>query len=164
MDVTLGDGRTLEVAGQGTLLMYVNLPDRSTRKCRLLDVLYVAYNLLSVSKAAENGKVTKFDEAGCRILDRSGRLVAQAWKSGSLYYLDCRVGEQVSMAQEESKQTSLWHRRFGHLAVRGLQMLARDGLVRGLNCSFSGDVEFCEACVSTRGHLLKQGTAVQPNH
>ena len=54
-DVTLGDGRQLEATGRGNVSLTMNLPN-GAHKCRLLDVLYVpslAYNLLSVSKAAE---------------------------------------------------------------------------------------------------------------
>ena len=49
-DVTLGDGHTLEATGQGTVSLMMNLSDGSSRKCRLLDVLFVPslmYNLLT---------------------------------------------------------------------------------------------------------------------
>ena len=64
VEVTLGDGNVLKVSGQGVVSLKMKLPDGSVRRCKLLDVLYVpdlAYNLLSVSKAAESGKMTKFD-------------------------------------------------------------------------------------------------------
>ena len=117
-DVTLGDGHTLEATGQDTVSLVMNHPDGCQSKCRVLDVLYVpslTYNLLSVSKAAENWKETKFDQDGCRILTESGRVVARAQRCGSLYYLDCSAGERVSITEHESSETVLWHRRFGHL-------------------------------------------------
>ena len=89
MEVTLGDGN---VAGQGVVSLKMKLSDGSVRRCKLLDVLYVpglAYNLLSVSKAAESGNVTNFDANGCQILNKNQRVVAKAVKCGSLYYLDC---------------------------------------------------------------------------
>jgi hypothetical protein len=150
-NVSVGDGHKLNVAGQGAVLMSMNLPDGKTRKCRLKDVLYVpslSYNLMSVSKAAENGKVTQFDENGCRILDRKGDLLALAQQRGSLYYLRCGVKEQVNVAKQRCKQITLWHRRFGHLGVGGLKSLVRDSLVSELNCKISDEPDFCEACTS----------------
>ena len=84
-DVTLGDGNTLEVGGHGTVFLKMKLSDSSTRKSKLLDVLHVpglSCNLLSVSKAAENGKVTKFNKDGCKILNSDNKLIAKAKKLG----------------------------------------------------------------------------------
>ncbi len=87
MEETLGDGHVLKVAGQGVVSLKMKLPDGSVRRCKLLDVLYVpalAYNLLSVLKVAENGKVTKFDDNGCQILNlihkQGNRKRNQVWK------------------------------------------------------------------------------------
>ena len=103
----------------------MRLPDRSTRKCKLLDLLHVpalSYNHLSVSKAAESGAVTEFDEDGCKIHNSNYKLIAKANKLGRLYHLDCEVSEQASIVQQESKK-SLWHRRYGYLGVQSLRKL-----------------------------------------
>ena len=87
MEVTLGDGNVLNVAGQGVVSLKMKLSDGSVRRCKLLDVLYVpglAYNLLSVSKAAESGNVTNFDANGCQILNKNQRVVAKAVKCSRL--------------------------------------------------------------------------------
>ena len=92
-EVALGDGHALEVTGHGTVALVMKLPDGKTQRCKLHDVLYVpklSYNLLSVSKATEAGKTTKFSEAGCQILDVNGKLSAEGSRVGSLYYLDVR--------------------------------------------------------------------------
>ena len=46
----------------------MELPDGTTKVCKLNDVLYVpklSYNLLSVPRAAKAGKTAKFSETGC---------------------------------------------------------------------------------------------------
>ena len=59
-EVTLGDGHTLNGTGIGTVRIETLLPDGNSRRCTLKKVLYVSYNLLSISKAAEAGNTTKF--------------------------------------------------------------------------------------------------------
>ena len=144
-DVTLGDGHTLQATGQGTVPLVMNLPDGSSSTCCLLEVLFVpslSYNLVSVSKAAERGKDATFDQDSCKIVSKSGHIVARAHQRGSLYYLDCRAAERVTITQSPN-QTTLWHQRFGHLSGQALHKLSRNKLVHGLNCTLSDQVGFC---------------------
>ena len=72
-DITLGDGHTLQATAQGTVPLMMHLPDVSSSKCCLREVLFVlsfSYNLVSASKAAERGKDIKFDQDGCTIVER----------------------------------------------------------------------------------------------
>ena len=107
MEVTLGDGNVLKLSGQGVVSLKMKLPDGSVRRCKLLDVLYVpdlAYNLLSVSKEAESGKMTKFDANGCQILNGNQKVIAKATRCGSLYYLDYEKNLQANIVQQDSKE------------------------------------------------------------
>ena len=158
LEVTLGDGHTLEATGHGTVVLEMKLPDGTTKKCNLRNVLYVpklAYNLLSVSKATETGKTTRFSEAGCRILDAKRKLVAAGTRVGSLYYLDCLTGcQQINAAASVCQETrgEVWHRRFGHLGARNLQKLAKDKLVDGFDYDVSKKIGFCESCAEGKHH------------
>ena len=42
------------------------------------------------------------------------------------------------------------HRRVGHLGKVGMERLARDGLVRGLEGGVAGEMEMCEGCELSR--------------
>ena len=100
--VMLGDGHTLKGTGHGTVTLMMNEHNSSTSECHLLNVLYVpslSYNLLSVSKTAENGKTTVFDKESCKLRSSSGRIIARPHCLGSLYYLDCRVIDQANVSQ-----------------------------------------------------------------
>ena len=88
--VTLGDGHEREAVGRGTVYLAMKMPKGKTSQRKLRDVLFVpklSYNLLSVSKVVEAGKMTKFDDAHCRTTGDGGKLFAMATKVGSLYYL-----------------------------------------------------------------------------
>ena len=161
LEVAMGDGHTLTAAGKGDVTLDVRLPNEKNKSCKLHDVLYVpklSYNLLSVAKAAQRGKVTKFTKSGCYILDKQHNLIAKASKVGSLYYLDhspYQVQEEANSAKSSETKEDIWHRRFGHLGVRNLQRLARDKLVDGFDYDASKDISFCEPCVEGKQHRSK---------
>ena len=70
--VTVGDGRRLEAVGCGMVRLWMKLPDEKIKSCQLQEVLHVPdlmYNLVSVLKASEAGKMTKFNKPGCHILN-----------------------------------------------------------------------------------------------
>ena len=149
--VTLGDGSSLDVAGKGTVDMDMLLRDGSRRGCALKKVLYVpelAYNLVSVSRAAEAGKSVNFHDLGCEFLNEADETVALSVRQGSLYYLKfaMKSHEGVYVAQAENKER-LWHRRFGHLNEQSMQKLVRKGLVNQLDYNTSGEIGICEACI-----------------
>jgi len=86
------DGRNLEAIGRGTVTITVKLQTNKKKTLNLYDTLLVpglTYNLLSVAKAAEHGKVTVFNEKGCEMQDDIGHVVAFAQRVGSLYRLQC---------------------------------------------------------------------------
>ena len=69
----------------------------------------------------------RFEKDSCQVLDE-GKLVAVADKIEELYYLNCHARHVNSNTAEtqgsgESKEAK-WHRRFGHLGMRGLQTLS----------------------------------------
>ena len=156
--VTLGDGHTLEVVGQGIVTLEARLPSGKIKRCNLNNVLCVpklAYNLLSVTKASEAGKTVCFNKNVCTILNKKGKALAIAAKLGSLYYLNCKQSQNqlmnVSIDKRESKET-LWHRRYGHLGENGLRKLAKKGLVDSFNYDASEEISFCETYIGGKHH------------
>ena len=160
--VTLGDGHTLEATAEGTVRLETLLPDGSTKECRLNNVLFVpklSYSLLSVSKAALAGKVTKFDKVGCEILNEEEKVIGFATRVGNLYHLEhCRKSQAGNVADKESKE-KLWHRRFGHLGEQNLQRIAREKLVCQFNYNLSKSIGFCKTCVGGKHHRTPFGSS-----
>jgi len=163
LEIMLGDGHALEATGQGVVALEMKLPDGKTRRCKLHDVLFVpklSYNLLSVSKAAETGKMAEFNKAGCQILDANKKLIAAATRVGSLYCLDCQskpcTTRRVNAAEVKE---NVWHRRFGHLGVRNLQKLAKDKLADGFDYDLSKGIDFCESCTEGKHHRSRFPTS-----
>lgn len=152
--VTLGDGSLLEGPAEGTVKLGMIPPDGSTQQCTLNNVLYVpklSYSLLSVSKASEAGKTTKFDKSGCKILNQKKKVIAVATKHGNLYYLEYRKREESANATENNIEM-LWHRRYGHIGEQNLKGLANSKLVEQFDYNSSRDLGFCESCIGGKQH------------
>ena len=129
--VTLGDGHELEAVGRGTVYLAMKMPKGKTSQHKLRGVLFMprlSYNLLSVSKVAEAGKTTKFDDDRCRITGDGSRLFAMATK---VDYQKLATGQQANAvkSKQESKE-NIWHR---HLGVKNLKKLARDNMIDGFD-------------------------------
>ena len=144
----------MEAVGTGVVELKLKLPGGQSKIGRLDEVLYVptlAYNLLSVPKVTEAGKTVKFGETQGELIGSQGEIVGIASKAGSLYYLNCEPFSQLVNSASHSRE-NLWHRRFGHLGERNLQMLKKVDLVKGFDYNVSKDVKFCESCVSGKIH------------
>ena len=151
IDVVLGDGRALTAVGRGKLVLDMLLPNGETKSCTLHDVLYVpklSYNLLSVAKVSKRNKIVKFTKSACYVFDKQHKMVAKATRIGSLYQLNYKPhNEQTSFAAKLDTKEDIWHKRFGHLGVGGLQKLVREKLVEGFDYDASKNLTFCESCL-----------------
>ena len=156
--VILGDGHQLEATAGGVIELRLVLPDGTTKKCRLDDVLYVpdlTYNLLSVSRMTEAGKEVNFVDNHCLVTDQGERVIAFASKKRNLYYLNYVNVEQSSCVCTAEENESVWHRRFGHLGETYLQQIAREKLVNGFVYDIKQCTKFCESCVKGKFHKSK---------
>ena len=116
----------------------------------------LAYNLVSVSKAADAGKTVHFDDSVCEFQNKSGEVIAVGAREGSLFYLKVarKSRESVSVAHNKNKKR-LWHRRLGHLNEQSMKRLVDKDLVNQLDYDMSGEVGVCEACIG--GKQCKNG-------
>ena len=97
VDVVLGDGRALTAVGRGKVELDIVLPNGKVKSCTLCDVLYVpelSYNLISVAKASQKGKIVRFTKSACYMLDKSHKIVAKATRVGGLYQLDYKPNQE----------------------------------------------------------------------
>ena len=156
-NVIVGDGFTLEVKGEGTVLLDVKVNGNEIKQCKLLNVLYVpelSYNLLSVSKAVNAGKVVEFDNDGCNIKDERGRVLASAKRVGNLFYLNNI--EKPPRKHEMNAAEQTWHSRYGHINIDRLNHLRKENMVDGMNYSTSQkEKTICKPCIDGKHHRTK---------
>ena len=151
IDIALGDGYTLKAAKQGTVEIKVYVQKDVEGKCILHDVLYapeLSYCLLSVPKATERGATVTFDNNKCCIINKKQQQIAEGIKEGRLYYLRCPCTVYTA-----TTDNNIWHRRYGHLSPKYLQLLAKKKLVIGLDYETClKGINFCESCVEGKQH------------
>lgn len=87
-------------------------------------VLYVpklTYNLISISKNTESGKIFSSSDGTCQIPDERQKLVDSGARVSNLYYLDCQTDrQQINAAQNRSQEAKeiIWQRRLSHLGAK----------------------------------------------
>ena len=159
IEVMLGDNHALTATGRGEVVLDMVLPNGESKSCTLHNVLYVpklAYNLISVTKASQTGKVVKFTKSACYVLDKRHKIIAKATKVGDLYLIDHKVNhKRVNVARQSDTKEDIWHKRYGHLGLSNLQMLVRKKLVNGFDFDMTRELAFCEACPEGKQHRTK---------
>jgi len=158
LEIVLGDGYVVKSQQQGTVSLMMKLPGNESRKCNLRDVLYVpnlSYNLVSVSKAVNAGKIVEFDGKHAQIKSVEGKLTGIGTRIGNLYYMDCYDCRKdcINISTQNNGQ-DIWHRRFGHLGIQNLQKLTNEKMVDGLDCDVTTDTDLCEPCIGGKHHKI----------
>ena len=78
-----------------------------------------------------------------------------------LYVLQGKAITGVSAIVKNPDETRLWHRRLGHISMKGLQELCRQGMLDSkLICS----LDFCESCILGKAHKLKFAKATHTSN
>ena len=122
----------------------------------------LSHNLLSVSKAASNGKSFEFGQSHCNIIDNKFGIIAIATKCRNLYYLNC-AGSKLSVkenhaamkcASTDQTKESIWRRRYEHLGARNLERTAKKQLVAGFDYEPKKESSFSEPCVGGKQSTL----------
>ncbi|RVW70488.1 Retrovirus-related Pol polyprotein from transposon TNT 1-94 [Vitis vinifera] len=73
---------------------------------------------------------------------KGARVLARGKKTGTLYMTSCP--RDTIAVVDASTDTSLWHRRLGHMSEKGMKMLLSKGKLPELK---SIDFDMCESCI-----------------
>ncbi len=148
----VGDAR-VKAVGCGSVILTSHV-DGETHTIALNDVLHVPSatdNLLSVGRFVERGNTFVATKFGAFLFDSNESLIATAKLDDSLFHLDVKVTHELSNVSKPVKYSWMeWHKRFGHIAVSGLQHLRRRNLVDGFDVDESSELQDCEACVRAK--------------
>ena len=125
------------------------LPNDEVKICTLKNVLHVpdlTYNLLSVSRITDSGKLVKFPDNVCRVLTPNNDQIALASKVDKLYYLKCNIlfNNKLFLSSKHENDEFIWHRRFAHLGFDNLRKLVTKQMASDLDFDTSLESKACE--------------------
>ena len=148
--VLMGNDHVCSVNGAGSIKF--KLWDGSIRTIENVRwVPQLRRNLLSLGMFDKNGCSYKSEGGKLRVLKGSMVVLRGSLQHG-LYILEGRAIDGMAAAVKDEDKTRLWHRRLGHISLRGLQELCKQGILDSKSIT---SLEFCETCVLGKTHKLK---------
>lgn len=146
----MGNNTVSEVKGIGKLKI-VN-PDQST--VVLTGVRYMpsmVINLISYGQLEKNG--CKYSGKNYNVVFFKGgkKVLSGNYKDG-LYYLDGSVEKaEVNVVRQGVNMTNLWHSRLGHMSLKNMYILVKNGYLSDKEVH---TLDFCEECVLGKANKL----------
>lgn len=147
------DGHSLSVDRGGTLNVQSFVHGGKPVEITLNETCYsrdVRENLLSIGKLDDGGARITI-ENGEMTVAHAGETIFVAKKVGGIYWASFEVLKptaNLALAVKESNE--LWHRRFGHISMRSILTMNKQGAVKGLDNKVTDDLDFCSCCVRSK--------------
>ncbi|KAH9655442.1 hypothetical protein KPL70_022326 [Citrus sinensis] len=142
--VMMGNNAMCKIIGIGNIRF--KLHDGSIRELKQVRfVPDLKRNLISLRMLDQIGYSVKI-ESGEMMIIKGTETIMKGLRKNEVFVLDGEVvtGEVGLSVNANTDKTRLWHLRLGHIGVRGLKELDKQGLLEGDKI---GDLEFCESCV-----------------
>ena len=139
-NVYLADGSALDVVSMRDVRIL--LPNGSVWLLeKVQHIPELRRNLISVGQLDDNGHAILF-VGGTWKVTKGARVLARGKKTGTLYMTSSP--RDTIIITDASTDTSLWHRRLGHMSEKGMKMLLSKRKLPELK---SIDFDMCESCI-----------------
>lgn len=143
--------QSMDVKGIGTVkvVSYVNGVPITCNITQVLHVPELERNLLSIKKLDKLGIRAIFDNGVLLQEKATNEIVAQGVLN-NLYDLKFElIRPECNLTETQNKNSTLWHKRFGHIGNIGLEKLVKHKMVEGIDENLKIERNsFCEPCVS----------------
>ncbi|CAJ2659262.1 unnamed protein product [Trifolium pratense] len=148
--VKLGDDSKMNVVGKGNIKLRIN-----GRVHVITEVYYIPgikTNLLSIGQIQQKNVTIIFKNDTCKIFhDDKGLLFTSQMSGNRMYTLTATVISPKCLTVSKEDWSQLWHDRYAHLSVKGLNVLAKKNMVDGL--PVLKEIEYkCEDCLTGKQH------------
>ena len=136
----MADGSALHVIGMGDV--QILLPNGSVWLLeKVQHIPDLRRNLISVGQLDDKGHAILFVGGNWKVT-KGARVLTHGKKNGTLY-MTSSPRDTITVA-DANTNTSLWHRRLGHMSEKGMKMLLSKGKLPELK---SIDFDMCESCL-----------------
>ncbi|KAA0067345.1 putative mitochondrial protein [Cucumis melo var. makuwa] len=138
--VTFGDGAKEKSIAKGNV-------DNNNLPC-LNDVRYVdrlKANMISISELCDQGYKVSFDDVGCVVMNKENQICMSGKRqTDNCYHWNSNMSDTCQLTR--SDQTWLWHKKLGHVSMRGLEKIIKNEAIVGIpNLDVNGNF-FCGDC------------------
>ncbi|CAJ2668206.1 unnamed protein product [Trifolium pratense] len=148
--VKLGDNSRMQVMGKGNLRLQIG---------GIVQVITSVYylpelknNLLSIGQLQQKNLTIVFSNNNCKVYHESrGLLMSTEMSANRMYMIHASVITPMCFKTTSSDRTQLWHCRYGHLNLKGLNILTKKSMVKGLP-ALQETAETCESCIIGKQH------------
>jgi hypothetical protein len=148
----LASNATTQAIAKGNVNILTSVGNQA-KKIELKNTLYAPdfrTNLLSIAKIVDKNREVLFTKNRAFIQDRRGRVKMIADRDGDLFYL--RENHQKACATSVTMACDIfnnWHRRFGHLNFKDLEVMMKENLVAGAKLKGAVSTKNpCKICIS----------------
>ncbi|KAL2253784.1 UNVERIFIED_CONTAM: Retrovirus-related Pol polyprotein from transposon TNT 1-94 [Sesamum indicum] len=154
--VSMANEKKCEIKGLGD----ISLCFEEGYKMILKNVRYVpdlSHNLISCAALEEEGLEGRWGKGIMKVM-KGSLVVFKAERKRNLYICTATY-ENIAASALENNKTNLWHKRLGHISMKGLDFLRKDGILN--DCL--GKLEFCDECIMGKHHRVHFPTSPSPN-
>ncbi|GAU43011.1 hypothetical protein TSUD_28300 [Trifolium subterraneum] len=151
--VKLGDDSKMQVMGKGNVKLSIN-----GRVHVISSVYYIPglkTNLLSIGQIQQKNVTIVFNEDTCKAYhDEKGLLFSTHMSANRMYVIKALVVTPRCLQAAKKDVSQLWHNRYGHLSIKGLNTLTNKDMVKGLP-ALKDLSEKCADCLTGKQHREK---------
>jgi hypothetical protein len=143
--VRLGNDSKMAVMGKGSVKLSIG-----GRVHVITEVYYLpglGNNLLSVGQLQQKNLTIVFKDNMCKMFhDEKGLILTTKMTPNRMYIVKATVLLPKYMQLTSEDQSKLWHQRYAHLSTKGLKVLIKKQMVRGLP-DLKDNEERCSDCL-----------------
>ncbi|KAH9680375.1 Integrase catalytic domain-containing protein [Citrus sinensis] len=150
--VLMGNNNVCKIIGMGSVK--IEMFDGSVKTlCDVRHAPRLKRNLISLGMLDSMGYCFKSEYGGLKIMKGTEMIMKGVNKNG-LYVLE---GSSVPVSAamlvvSDVDRTMLWHLKLGHMSIRGMQALSKQGLLSGDRID---ELDFSENCIFGKAHRSK---------
>ncbi|KAL2230778.1 UNVERIFIED_CONTAM: hypothetical protein Sindi_1672200, partial [Sesamum indicum] len=129
-------------------------------KMILKNVRYVpdlSHNLISCATLEEEGLEGRWGKGFMKIM-KGSLIVFKAERIRNLYICTATY-DNIAVSVFENNKTTLWYKWLGHISMKGLEFLKKDGILSDK----IDKLNFCDECVMGKHHRVHFPASPSPN-
>ncbi|KAK4402106.1 Retrovirus-related Pol polyprotein from transposon TNT 1-94 [Sesamum angolense] len=154
--VSMANEKLCDVKGFGDVCLIFESGFKLTLK-NVRHVPDLCHNLISCAALEEEGLEGRWGKGIMKIM-KGSLTVFKAEKRRNLYV--CHVKYDLLAASVLNKNDSnLWHKRLGHISMKGLELLHKHGILSGS----INEIDFCDDCILGKQHKVHFPSSSSPN-